>query len=148
VITSYTHLGEDIGFDEVMRFREELGKTLEVVQQQQQVDSPIYTVLRELQPPSRRQELKQAVPDGADAAARAAEAASSPRRTARASHPSDVVPCRWLPSFPMLPPARPDVRCVTQRVRTIAAISRQTSLPASFRASCCASHTIASFAAA
>jgi len=76
-ITSYTHLGEDIGFDEVMRFREELGKTLEAVQQQPKVDSPIYTFLRELQPPSRRQELKQAMQDAADVAARAAEASGA-----------------------------------------------------------------------
>lgn len=50
-ITSYTHLGDAIDFDEVMRFRQELGKTLESVLQDQKTDSPVYTFLQQLTPP-------------------------------------------------------------------------------------------------
>lgn len=54
VITGYTHLGEDIGFDEVMRFRQELGDTLDAVLKQPKPDSPIYNFFQDLQPPSRK----------------------------------------------------------------------------------------------
>jgi hypothetical protein len=74
-ITSYTHLGEDIGFDEVMRFREELGRTLDAVLQQPQVDSPIYTFLQELDPPARR--ARDAGMRGAATQVAAAEAMSN-----------------------------------------------------------------------
>lgn len=54
VIRSYTHLGPDIGFDEVMRMRGEL-KTLAIALNQPAagVDSPVYTVLHDLSQPTR-----------------------------------------------------------------------------------------------
>src|SRR5678815_6169186 len=45
-ISSYTHLGEAIDFDEVMRFRQLLGETLEAVLKAEKTDSPIYTFLQ------------------------------------------------------------------------------------------------------
>ncbi|MGA8877508.1 MAG: TRAFs-binding domain-containing protein [Candidatus Korobacteraceae bacterium] len=52
LITSYTHLGDAIDYDEVMRFRGVLGQTLESVLNAGQVDSPIYTFLSDLNPPT------------------------------------------------------------------------------------------------
>lgn len=52
VINSYTHLGEAIDYDEVMRFRALLGATIEAVMKSEAADSPIYTVLKELVPPA------------------------------------------------------------------------------------------------
>lgn len=59
-ITSYTHLGDAIDYDEVERFRKVLGQTLNVVLQNEQIDSPVYTVLQNLNPPELRDALKQA----------------------------------------------------------------------------------------
>ncbi len=79
LISGYTHLGEDIGFDEVMRFREELGQTLDAVLQKPSVDSPIYTFLQELQPPALRRQVEEAMQQVAGAAAEAAQAAEANR---------------------------------------------------------------------
>jgi hypothetical protein len=53
VIRSYSHLGTDIGFDEVMRMRQELQTLASVLKTNQAVDSPVYTVLYDLQQPTR-----------------------------------------------------------------------------------------------
>jgi hypothetical protein len=50
-ITSYTHLGEAIDYDEVIRFRKVLGDMLRAVKASQQPDSPVYTYLTNLSPP-------------------------------------------------------------------------------------------------
>jgi tetratricopeptide (TPR) repeat protein len=50
-IRSYTHLGNAIDFDEVMRFRQVLGKALEDALSEPEIDSPVYTFLHRLQPP-------------------------------------------------------------------------------------------------
>jgi len=51
-ITSYTHLGEGIEFEEVERFRKVLGETLQAVLDTKDPDSPVYTYLGGLIPPS------------------------------------------------------------------------------------------------
>lgn len=51
-ITSYTHLGDAIDFEEVMLFRQKLGARLDAVLESQNADSPVYTYLRDLAPPS------------------------------------------------------------------------------------------------
>ena len=51
-ITSYTHLGDAIDYDEVIRFRKVLGDTLRAVSASEQADSPVYTYLNNLLPPS------------------------------------------------------------------------------------------------
>ena len=50
-ITSYTHLGEGIEYEEVERFRKVLGETLQAVLDKQEADSPVYTYLDGLIPP-------------------------------------------------------------------------------------------------
>ncbi|MGZ5219310.1 MAG: hypothetical protein ACXWC7_04500 [Chitinophagaceae bacterium] len=44
-ITSYTHLGEGIEYEEVERFRKLLGETLQAVLDKKEPDSPVYTYL-------------------------------------------------------------------------------------------------------
>lgn len=56
-ITSYTHLGDAIDFDEVERFRKILGEKLQAVLDKQEPDSPVYTYLNELVPPSIKKQL-------------------------------------------------------------------------------------------
>jgi hypothetical protein len=59
-ITSYTHLGDAIDFDEVERFRKVLGNTLEAVLNQDKPDSPVYTFLNDLVPPSIQKTMEKA----------------------------------------------------------------------------------------
>ncbi|HEX7186076.1 MAG TPA: TRAFs-binding domain-containing protein [Thermoanaerobaculia bacterium] len=68
LVRQYHHLGEDIGFSEVMRFRQELTKAIvEILQKEPRAkDSPIYTFLN-LTPPA----LAAAVQAAAEAAEKA-----------------------------------------------------------------------------
>jgi len=50
-ITSYTHLGEAIDYEEVERFRQVLGDTIDTVLNIDEPDSPVYSNLHELAPP-------------------------------------------------------------------------------------------------
>lgn len=52
VILPYEHLGADIGYSEVMRFRKELKELVEAIEADPRDDSPVYTYLKGLQPPS------------------------------------------------------------------------------------------------
>lgn len=54
VIRKYEHLGKDIGFSEVMRFREELQSAIKEILTDPRTDSPVYTYLPGLTPPSLR----------------------------------------------------------------------------------------------
>jgi len=47
----YTHMGEDIGFDEVIRCKKYLVDLIENVTKQQQVDSPLYEFINNINPP-------------------------------------------------------------------------------------------------
>src|SRR5699024_4396053 len=51
VIHKYEHLGTDIGYSEVLRFKKELTETIEEVLKTQDIDSPVYTYLNNLKPP-------------------------------------------------------------------------------------------------
>ena len=51
-ITSYTHLGDAIDYDEVMRFHEALGGTIDAILQDQNTDSPVYIHVPEPAHPS------------------------------------------------------------------------------------------------
>ena len=53
VVRHYEHLGPDIGFDEVMRMRTELTTLAGALKVGDAVDSPVYTVLPDLQRPTR-----------------------------------------------------------------------------------------------
>lgn len=61
VITSYAHLGEDIDYDEVTRFRKVLGNNITAVLAKQNTDSPVYTFLQQLTPPSLEKKITEAV---------------------------------------------------------------------------------------
>jgi hypothetical protein len=50
-ISSYTHLGDDIGYEEVFRFRKILREKLNQVLKAPKTDSPVYTFLKDLTPP-------------------------------------------------------------------------------------------------
>ena len=62
VVRQYHHMGEDIGYEEVMRFREELTAAITKIltTDPRQNDSPIYTILKNLAPPLRAEEKKEA----------------------------------------------------------------------------------------
>jgi len=50
-ITSYTHLGDAIDYEEVERFRQVLGDTIDAVLKIDEPDSPVYSNLNQLTPP-------------------------------------------------------------------------------------------------
>jgi len=54
VIRPYVHLGTDIGFDETMRVRQDLQTLAAALKTNQAIDSPVYTVLSDLQQPKRK----------------------------------------------------------------------------------------------
>lgn len=56
-INSYTHLGNAIDFDEVERFRGVLSEVLQNVLDSQLPDSPVYTYLDQLMPPSIKEQV-------------------------------------------------------------------------------------------
>lgn len=58
-ITSYTHLGDAIDFEEVERFRKVLGDNLKEVLEKKEPDSPVYTYLQ-LMPPALKEQLEEA----------------------------------------------------------------------------------------
>jgi len=88
LITSYTHLGDAIDFDEVMRFRDVLGKTLEAVLQEQKTDSPVYTFLNQLVPPSLVAQTTQAVTQAGQALEQASQAIAEAAPHVRTPEPA------------------------------------------------------------
>ncbi len=60
-ITSYTHLGEGIEYEEVERFRKVLGETLQAVLDTKEPDSPVYTYLDGLNPPVLEEQVSRTV---------------------------------------------------------------------------------------
>ncbi len=61
LITSYQHLGDAIDFDEVVRFREELGVLIDKVIDKDEYDSPVYTYLNSLIPPKIQDDIEKAL---------------------------------------------------------------------------------------
>ncbi|HEX8144056.1 MAG TPA: TRAFs-binding domain-containing protein [Pyrinomonadaceae bacterium] len=91
VITGYTHLGDAIDFDEVVRFRQVLGNTLDAVLQEKNTDSPVYTFLK-LTPPSLGGEAAQAVARAGKALEQAGQAIADAAVEQRASEPEQTNP--------------------------------------------------------
>lgn len=62
-VRQYRHLGDDIGFDEVMRFRALLTSAIKTITTQNPLDqdSPVYTFLRGLTPPALAAQVQAAV---------------------------------------------------------------------------------------
>lgn len=58
-ITSYTHLGEAIDYEEVERFRQVLGDTIDAILNIEEPDSPVYAHLHELLPPMLQTETRE-----------------------------------------------------------------------------------------
>jgi hypothetical protein len=58
VIHSYEHLGTDIGYDEVLRFRKKLVGTINEILINKEIDSPVYTFLGNLKPPFLEEKLE------------------------------------------------------------------------------------------
>ncbi len=60
IVRQYHHLGEDIGYSEVIRFRDELTKTINEIlnAEPRKTDSPIYTMLAGLTPPLREEVMR------------------------------------------------------------------------------------------
>lgn len=58
-ITPYAHLGGAIDYEEVERFRKVLGDTIDAVLQIDDADSPVYTHLQELIPPSMQKKSRE-----------------------------------------------------------------------------------------
>jgi hypothetical protein len=54
VMRPYVHLGTDIGFEETMRMRQDLQTLAAALKNSQVVDSPVYTILRDLEQPKRK----------------------------------------------------------------------------------------------
>ena len=82
IVRKYHHLGEDIGYEEVMRFREVITKAIKEIlaTQTPQEDSPVYTFLKGLKPPARENDegastLKRGLNAGVRRATRKAKAA-------------------------------------------------------------------------
>ena len=60
-ITPYTHLGSAIDYEEVERFRKVLGDTIDAVMHADDPDSPVYTYLQDLMPPSKKKKVANAI---------------------------------------------------------------------------------------
>jgi hypothetical protein len=91
VVRHYKHLGEDIGFDEVMRFRKVLTEAISVIAAQpvdKRVDSPVYRFVGGLSPPARA-ESAAAAP--APAVVRAPAAAGGATHSALMQQVDDAV---------------------------------------------------------
>lgn len=69
VVRRYRHDGKALDIDEVERFREDLKKAITAVMANGRADSPVYTFLSTLQPPSLAQAAAPAAPAAAPAAA-------------------------------------------------------------------------------
>lgn len=63
VIRQYHHLGEDIGFDEAMRFRKELAEAIKEImaKEPRAGDSPVYRFITNLKPPGIEEAVQEAV---------------------------------------------------------------------------------------
>lgn len=57
LISSYTHLGDAIDYEEVERFRATLGEKIDAVLKEKRPDSPVYTYLKSLIPPTLEKQI-------------------------------------------------------------------------------------------
>lgn len=89
LIRQYHHLGEDIGFDEAMRMQDELAEAITIVAKNAQIDSPVYTFLTKLKPPTLPKEdvaqAAQTIAAQAPTALASGEAAGAPTQAAVAN---------------------------------------------------------------
>ena len=79
-IRNYKHLGEDIGRMEAARFKKDLQEAIKEIVAAQKIDSPVYTFLHNLFPPSEQQE--------SDVSSKAVGESPEKRTTRKAAKPS------------------------------------------------------------
>jgi hypothetical protein len=84
-ITSYTHLGEGIEYEEVERFRKLLGEILQAVLDREAADSPVYTYLSGLIPPKLEEQIKQVVAQDRTAMVSGVSAEANDKKKGKAS---------------------------------------------------------------
>ena len=72
-INRYTHLGDSIDYFEVLRFQKVLSETIDAVLSKGGVDSPVYTFLENLLPPSLKEKASKVAKQVGDALANAGE---------------------------------------------------------------------------
>lgn len=77
LITSYTHLGDDIGVGEARRFIDLLGGNLRKILEKPAPDSPIYTILQDLSPPQLAAKQRQVAAQAREVLEETAEALPS-----------------------------------------------------------------------
>lgn len=70
-INRYTHLGDSIDYFEVLRFQKLLGETIDAVLGKARIDSPVYTFLEGLLPPSLQEKAARMAKQVGDALANA-----------------------------------------------------------------------------
>ena len=89
-VRQYHHMGEDIGFEEVMRFREALTQAISAIIKKtpRAEDSPVYTFVKGLNPPS----IAAAVEAAVQTAMAAGNVADTIRAAARAGDTADKHP--------------------------------------------------------
>ena len=94
VVRHYKHLGEDIGYDETMRFRGVLTtaiNTIAATAAKDRVDSPVYRFVGGLQPPSLQAALQAAAQQAAPPSPPAGAAAAAEVLAAKVSTPSPAL---------------------------------------------------------
>src|SRR4029453_18689981 len=91
-VFTYQHLGDAIEFDEVMRFRQVLGDTIEACLQDQQSDSPVYTFLTQLTPPVLGRQAAQTVMQAGQVLEQAGQASAAVATSMRTSESREKDP--------------------------------------------------------
>lgn len=86
LISSYTHLGDDIGVGEARRFIEQLSDNLRQILENPVPDSPVYTFLADLSPPTLKAQRRRAAALAEEALHAASDASpSAPRESTLAA---------------------------------------------------------------
>lgn len=94
VVRSYKHLGEDIGYDEVMRFRSLLSDVIAIIAtlaEDKRVDSPVYRFVSGLRPPAIASAVSAARARPEVPAAAAATSASASTHSALMKQVNDAI---------------------------------------------------------
>lgn len=133
VIRRYKHLGEEVGYREAKRFRDDLKQAIQAILSAPQVDSPVYTFLTGLKPPQRvatRSARMFHLQGGADAQAAAGPTAKALLEAALAKidpvqdgEPSDYAGAKAL--LEKVREQRPNDPFVTQQLALATYMSQQ-----------------------
>lgn len=91
LITSYTHLGDDVGVGEARRFRQLLSSNLRQILERTAPDSPVYTILADLSPPRLAARQRQVADQATEVLKETADALSSQQPSSHASSLSTFI---------------------------------------------------------